>query len=539
VLLQNELTRQQARPMGQTVKRNYLPLILLIVTVAPGTSGRAFQFFEPVQPPRPVQVMAHRGASGQAPENTRPAIQHAIEDGFEWVEIDLQLTRDGKHVLYHDSQLESKTDGTGRITDHRLADLKKLDAGLKFATRFAGERLLTLQEAFEIARGKINLYLDCKAINPELLVQEILDAKMERQVVVFSKVETLLRIRTASNGRVPIMPKWYPANGTGEWIARLQPAAVEIDANEVTPEICRVFHRKGIKVQAKVLGKEWDRPEVWDKVIAAGADWLQTDLAEEIIARSVWQRVPKRPVHISHHRGANRYAPENTLPAFEKSIRLGADFVEFDVRSTSDGQFFLLHDSDLRRTTNSSGPIGDVSSTVVRGLDAGSWFGKPFAGEKPPTLDEFLSAVAGKVDLYFDAKDISPESLMTAIEKYHLADRTIVYQSVKYLQKLRELNPRIRSLPPLHDLSELEMIASTLKPYAVDAKWEILTQDLIAQCHAKGILVFSDSMRNHERIEDFERAIQWGIDLIQTDHPLRVIRAIELITATSAKGKRQ
>jgi len=519
------------------MKSHCFLLLLLLSAVTSSVGGRAFQFFEPLQPPRPIQVMAHRGASGQAPENTRPALQRAIEDGFEWAEIDLQLTRDGKHVLYHDSQLDSKTNGAGRIADYSVADLKRLDAGSWFAPRYAGERLLTLQEAFEIARGKINFYLDCKAINPESLVQEILEAGMERQVVVFSNPDTLERVRAASKGRVPVMPKWRPANGMGDWLTRLQPAAVEIDANEITPEICRAFHRKGIKVQAKTLGKEWDRPEVWDKVIAAGADWLQTDLAEEIIARSLWQRIPKRPVRISHHRGANRYAPENTLPAFEKSIRLGADFVEFDVRATSDGQFFLLHDADLRRTTDSAGPFRDFSSTVVRGLDAGSWFGRPFAGVKLPTLDEFLSAVAGRVDLYFDAKDISPESLSAAVEEYHVSDRTVVYQGVKYLQKLRALNPRIRALPPLNDPAELETIAAELKPYAVDARWEILSKDFIERCHAKGILVFSDSLRNHEKIEDFEKAISWGIDLIQTDHPLRLMRAIERQKATRrAKG---
>jgi glycerophosphoryl diester phosphodiesterase len=158
------------------MKSYCLPLILLLGLTASGAGGQAFQFFEPSQPPRPIQLLAHRGAAGQVPENTRPALQRAIEDGFEWAEIDLQLTRDGKHVLYHDSKLDSKTNGTGRVADYSLADLKRLDAGSKFAPRYAGERLLPLQDAFEIARGKINLYLDCKVINPELLVQEILDA---------------------------------------------------------------------------------------------------------------------------------------------------------------------------------------------------------------------------------------------------------------------------------------------------------------------------------------------------------------------------
>lgn len=484
-------------------------------------------------------MIARRGASGQAPENTRLALQRAIEDGFEWAEIDLQLTRDGKHVLFHDNKLDGKSDGAGRVADYSLADLKKLDAGSWFAPRFAGEHLLSLQEAFEIARNKINLYLDCSAINPESLVREILESGMERQVIVSGAYETLLRIRKLSVGRVPIMSKWRPVDGFKEWINRLQPAAVEIDADELTPEIGRAFHEKGIKVQARTLGKARDRPEMWDRVVASGADWIQTDYAEELIAHEVLRRVPRRPIRISHHRGANRYAPENTLPAFEKSIRMGADFVEFDVRTTRDGQFFLLHDSDLRRTTNRAGSIRDVSSDVVNGLDAGSWFGKPFAGVRPPTLEEFLSAVAGKVDLYFDAKDISPEALIAALEKHHVIERTVVYQGVNYLQKLRALNPRVRLLPPLNDPAQLESIDAELHPYAVDTRWEILSKELIDRCHSKGILIFSDSLGRHEKIEDYEKAIGWGIDLIQTDHPLRLLRAIELISGAPDSGRKR
>ncbi|MGE0127939.1 MAG: glycerophosphodiester phosphodiesterase [Blastocatellales bacterium] len=255
-------------------------------------------------------------------------------------------------------------------------------------------------------------------------------------------------------------------------------------------------------------------------LIVSGADRKEFQFFEPV--------QPPRPIQVMAHRGASGQAPENTLPAFEKSIRLGVDFVEFDVRATSDGQFFLLHDADLRRTTNNNGPIRNFSSAAVKALDAGSWFGRDFVGLKLPTLDEFLSLVAGKVDLYFDAKDMPPASLVAAVEKHHVAERTVVYQSVAYLQKLRALNPRIRALPPLDDPANLEKIAAELKPYAVDARWEILSKEFIDRCHAKGIRVFSDSLGKHEKIEDFEQAIRWGIDLIQTDHPLRVLRAIEL-----------
>ena len=65
------------------------------------------------------------------------------------------------------------------------------------------------------------------------------------------------------------------------------------------------------------------------------------------------------------HRGARGLAPENTLPAFAKALRLGVDYVEFDVRTTSDGKFYLLHDSTLNGKTDGQGPIADTPSSVI------------------------------------------------------------------------------------------------------------------------------------------------------------------------------
>ena len=92
----------------------------------------------------------------------------------------------------------------------------------------------------------------------------------------------------------------------------------------------------------------------------------------------------------------------------------------------------------------------------------------------------------------------------------------------------KAINPRIRLLAPLGSAAALEALARDLKPYAVDADWEILSRDLISRCHALGIQVFSDALGQHERVEDYQKAMDWGIDLIQTDHPLRVMRAIEV-----------
>jgi glycerophosphoryl diester phosphodiesterase len=511
--------------------RKRLAWVCLIMGVGcVAARGGGFPFFEPVQPPRATQVMANRGESGQAPDNTRPALDRCIEDGLEWAEVDVRLTKDGHHVLAHDASLMAGTNAGLLVAEHTLAELKELDLGAPFAARYTGLRVLTLQEVFALAKGKLNLCLDCKAVNPEQLAREILAADMGRQVVVYDRPDRLQRLHAVAPGRVALMAKWRPDMGPPAWAQSNNLDAVEIDADVVTPEDCRAFHALGIKVETKNLGA-WDKEAFWTRAIAAGADWIQTDVPEEVLAHALWQRVKKRPVRFSLHRGANRYAPENTLPAFEKAIRLGADFVEFDVRTTSDGKFFLLHDGTLDGKTDGHGLIANTSSSVISTLSAGVKFGRQYASVGLPTLDDFMKQVAGKVDLYFDAKAIAPEALVDALERYGVLERTVVYGSPGFLAKVKAVNPQVRLLPPLNSPDEIDTLARELKPYAFDTSWDILSRDLIARCHARGIKVFSDALGDHERVEDYLQAIAWGIDLIQTDHPLRVMRAIELVPA--------
>lgn len=502
----------------------------LVFLAATGQTAPAefFSFFEPVRPPRTLQVMAHRGAMMRAPENTRPALDASIADGVEWVEVDVRLTRDGHHVLFHDGELDGKTDAKGAVGDRTLAELRNVDAGARFARRFVGERLLTLEEGLRLARGRVNLYLDCKRVEPARLARDVLAAGMAAQVVVYDNPAVLRAVRAEAGEAVPLMTKWRPRFGLDRWIDEVRPHAVEIDAADVTPEACRAFHRRGIKVQAKVLGDE-DRPEVWDLMTAAGVDWAQTDRAEEILARNALRAARPDRVRVAHHRGASRYAPENTLAALKNAVALGADYVEFDVRTTRDGAFVLLHDRSLDRTTSGRGAVRERTAAEMASLDAGSWFGRPFAAAKVPTLDAFLAAAAPTgVGLYVDAKDIAPEALAEALERYGLTDRAVVYQGVEYLERLRKVAPNLRRMPPLRDPAQIDALIERVRPFAFDAAWTILSKPWIDHCHALGIKVFSDALGSHESVEEYQRAIRDGVDVIQTDHPLRVLRAIEV-----------
>lgn len=93
---------------------------------------------------------------------------------------------------------------------------------------------------------------------------------------------------------------------------------------------------------------------------------------------------------ISAHRGASATHPENTLAAFREAIHHGVHQIEFDIRMTKDGHIVLMHDATVDRTTDGKGPVTELTLEQVRSLDAGSWKGAQFAGERVPTFQETL-----------------------------------------------------------------------------------------------------------------------------------------------------
>ncbi len=147
--------------------------------------SHAFDFFQPVDPPRAIQIIAHRGLTVSAPENTIPALADAIEAGFEWAEIDIRLTRDGHHVLLHDSTLDKTTDGSGPVNQKTLAEIRELDAGSWFADRYVETKVPTFPEVLVFCKGKINLNVDCKDADAALLVRQIQETGMQRQVILY------------------------------------------------------------------------------------------------------------------------------------------------------------------------------------------------------------------------------------------------------------------------------------------------------------------------------------------------------------------
>ena len=109
------------------------------------------------------------------------------------------------------------------------------------------------------------------------------------------------------------------------------------------------------------------------------------------------------------HRGAETFAPENTLSAVDLAFDQGFNIVEIDVRQTKDGVPVVMHDSRVNRTTNGRGAIKKMSYDVVFQLDAGCWFDTFFADERVFRLEDVLVHAKGRGEVYIEIKEAEPK----------------------------------------------------------------------------------------------------------------------------------
>ncbi|MFA6075929.1 MAG: glycerophosphodiester phosphodiesterase family protein [Negativicutes bacterium] len=126
-------------------------VLTLLVTFLLTTTGLA----------RPL-VIAHRGGADLAPENTLAAFANSIFWGCDYFELDVHVSKDGQLVVMHDGDVSRTTNGKGEICDMTLAEIKQLDAGIKFNPLYAGERVPLLEQALNLAQGKCGVVIEIK-----------------------------------------------------------------------------------------------------------------------------------------------------------------------------------------------------------------------------------------------------------------------------------------------------------------------------------------------------------------------------------------
>ena len=147
------------------------------------------------------------------------------------------------------------------------------------------------------------------------------------------------------------------------------------------------------------------------------------------------------------HRGYSYVAPENTLPALAAAALTGADYVEFDVRTTADGVPVVIHDQTVDRTTDGTGHVWDLTVDQVRGLDAGAWFSPAYAAQRVPLLEEVLDLPLPQLLLEIKRPATLEEvkRILGLVAERDLLDRTIVQSFDPDVVRLaREVAPDVR-----------------------------------------------------------------------------------------------
>lgn len=250
--------------------------------------------------------------------------------------------------------------------------------------------------------------------------------------------------------------------------------------------------------------------------------------ADKVISKQEQQEM----VNVAH-RGASGHAPENTMEAFQKGFEMKADYIEIDVQMTKDGELVVIHDTTVDRTTNGTGKVGDLTLEEIRQLDAGSWFGEAYAGEKVPTFEEVLTEFRGKVGILIELKapELYPgveEKVADALIEKNMStpnNDKIILQSFNHasMKKSKELLPNL-SHGVLLGGSWADVTEEQIAQFATYADYfnpsmYIVTDELVNDVHEAGMDIYPYTSRSQEQAL---RLFDLNVDGIITDYPEHV-----------------
>ena len=240
-----------------------------------------------------------------------------------------------------------------------------------------------------------------------------------------------------------------------------------------------------------------------------------------------------KTVKVTAHRGASAAAPENTQSAIEKAIQHGAHMIEIDVHMSRDGQVVLLHDDRLDRTTGKSAHVWDLTLREIQQLDAGSWFGPEFTGEKIPTLKAVLQLTQGRAGLNIEIKKSGHEPGIAGIvadlikAKKRIQDCIVTSFDRDAILAIKTHEPRIRTG---------FIFARSVPNDAFDGPWDVLSthhdlvdSSFIRRAHAADKKVHVWTVNDPELMR---RLVDLGVDNIITNEPALLIQVLR-------KGKNQ
>ncbi|MFX1355688.1 MAG: glycerophosphodiester phosphodiesterase [Promethearchaeota archaeon] len=225
----------------------------------------------------------------------------------------------------------------------------------------------------------------------------------------------------------------------------------------------------------------------------------------------------KNEVLIIGHKGASKTEPDNTLRAFQKAIELKADYIEFDIHQSKDGEIVVMHDDNTLQTTGYDGYIKEMTLEELKKLDCGM-------GERIPTLKEVIKLCKGKIGLQIEVKVINiGEKVVDLLKEADLIESSIISSFIhNEVIKIKNYEPKakVAALIPsqIEDSSNLKKVARRLirkeKFFAIHPYFIGVNKELVDYCYKNNLKVNVWTVNEQK---DMENLIKSGVDGIITD----------------------
>jgi glycerophosphoryl diester phosphodiesterase len=211
------------------------------------------------------------------------------------------------------------------------------------------------------------------------------------------------------------------------------------------------------------------------------------------------------------HRGARAYAPENTLTSFKKALEIGVDAVELDVRKTKDNQLVVIHDANVKRTTDGEGLVSELTLKEIKGFSAEK-------GEKIPTFQEALDFLDTKVKVFIELKEAGVEEQVLSIVQEKGLEKNVVIVSFleDALKKVRELDKDIETGLIYAKHKNPVKAALELKANYLLAFYRFTHTVNVQKAHENGLKVIVWTINKSEEVEEYAAK---GVDGIASDKP--------------------
>ena len=234
-------------------------------------------------------------------------------------------------------------------------------------------------------------------------------------------------------------------------------------------------------------------------------------------------------IYVVAHRGAHTDAPENSLPAYQKAIDMGVDFIEVDVRTTKDGVMVSCHNGDIDAYVDGlTGSINDFTFAELEKIDIGIKKGNQWKGTRIPTLDEIFKIAKGKCGIYLDLKEAPVKKLVTLLKKYDLEGSALWYSPSVRFWTFNDLQKECPVCIPMPDPIFNWLLPRTLnymKPKVVAGSFDTFSKKFADECHEHGAVTIIDEDNSDPK--EWRQAIDMGADGIQTDEPEQLIKFLE------------